>query len=148
MKNFAQNATALISKNIPERLRPETLSLESRTGKKVDVSLKFLHYNDQYYVVLWSDCVCTTRQLEKSAENIVHQVVEALDIDPEKTTFLLIQEGNTFAFWRWRFQWVGNSPLHPVFKDLNISAQKQLFKSVFTEGKVMSLLKAKLSRIR
>lgn len=134
-------------KKLAQRLRPEILLLESRTGKLVEVSLKCLHYNDQYYVVLWSDCLGTTRQLEKSAENIVHQVVESLNIDPTKTTFLLIQEGNIFAFWRWRFQWVGNSPLHPVFKNLNLSAQKQLFKSVFSEGKVLSILKSKLNRV-
>ncbi len=147
MKKLAQNATALISRKIPERFRPEIVSLQTRTGKLVDVSLKCIHYNGQYYIILWSDSSCTTRKLEKSAENIVHQLVDKLDVDPEKATFLLVQDGNTFAFWRWRFEWVGNSPLKPVFKNLNLSAQKQLLRSVFTEGKVFSLLKEKLTRV-
>lgn len=126
----------------------ELLRLNNRLSQPIDIKVLCRQLNGRFDVLIETDSLGATRRLEKSSEHIAHQIVDRLGAKPEDVSIVLHQSGKPTGWWRWCFQWVGNSPLKSSFVELTVAAQERLLARVLTQGSVFSMLSGAVTQAR
>lgn len=92
----------------------EQLNLTNRLGQPVVLGVSFVPGTKRDTLF-----VCAPRQqasslFGKNAEQFIFQLMDKLPLDPERLDLIEVRgTEQTPEFWRWRFNWVGRSPLAP-----------------------------------
>jgi len=124
--------------NIPP-LAPETVQLCNRVGRPLSVDVQCLSYRNRYYVVLMARQDLPGNQLLKNAEHLARQLIECMGVAPSDVDFIQYQPREEPEWLRWRFQWVGNSPLKAVSFPINASSQQSFLLPLLNHGVKKSL---------
>lgn len=126
---------------------PETLFLENRSGRMVPVSLNVFLHGQRCYVVLRASEGLPTRQLSKSAEHLAYQLVARFQLEPECVEFYQYHSGasagnaaeNSAEWLRWRFHWVGGTPIQGRCEPVSDGFLERVLKPVFQQGHKLNL---------
>lgn len=118
----------------------ETLQLHNRLGRLAKVTLSCFSRDGRYSVILVATPEFPARQLNNSAEHLAYQLVQRLNhVAPHEVEFIQYQPGEEPAWLRWRFQWVGSSPLQGKSLPLNQSSYEGFILPLLVEGEMVSL---------
>jgi hypothetical protein len=120
-------------------LQMESVQLQNRIGRLISVNLQCIVHDGRYCVVIQSTPELPSRQMSKSAEQLAHQIIQRLDVDPESVDFLQCQPGEEPEWLRWRFQWVGQSPLQGKSHPVNSTFEARVLKPMLDDGKTFSI---------
>ncbi|WP_439134245.1 hypothetical protein, partial [Pseudomaricurvus sp.] len=118
----------------------ETVQLQNRLSRLVDVKLRCFAYNNRYCVILVASQRFPARQLNNSAEHLAYQLVQRLNVAPEDVDFIQYQPGEEPEWLRWRFQWVGTSPLQAKSLPLSSTSLESFVMPILAEGEMFSLI--------
>lgn len=130
---------SVISMNNMPSLRPEAVQLCNRVGRPLNVDVQCLSYRNRYYVVLMARQDLPGNQLLKNAEHLARQLIDCMGVSPSDVDFIQYQPREEPEWLRWRFQWVGNSPLKAASYPINSSSQKSFLQPLLSEGVTKSL---------
>lgn len=125
----------------------EQLSLTNRLGQPVVLGISFLPgaKRDTLFV-------CAPRQqasslFGKNAEQFIFQLMDRLPLDPERLDLIEVR-GTEQApeFWRWRFNWVGRSPLAPRSEPVTSSGSQAALLALLSGASDIQTPEAKTRR--
>ncbi|NIB40111.1 hypothetical protein HBA55_10965 [Pseudomaricurvus alkylphenolicus] len=131
----------------PERLQLDHLQLQDRLSRLIPVQLCCLVYRKRYTVILVASQEMPARRLSKSAEHIAHQLVQKLGARPAEVDFLQYQPGEEPEWLRWRFQWVGMSPLKGECIAVNEASRSRYLEPLLSGGQPFSLLNGEVPAV-
>lgn len=117
----------------------ETLQLHNRLSRLVKVTLSCFVRDGRYGVILVATPEFPARQLNNSAEHLAYQLVQRLNVAPQDVDFIQYQPGEEPEWLRWRFQWVGSSPLQGKSLPLNQASCEAFVLPLLVEGEMVSL---------
>lgn len=125
----------------------EQLALTNRLGQPVmlGVSFKPTAKRDTVFV-------CAPRQqasslFGKNAEQFMFQLMAKLPLDPERLDLIEVRGSEQAPeFWRWRFNWVGRSPLAPRSEPVTSSASKAALLALLDGESNVQALEQKVRR--
>ncbi|MGH1370551.1 MAG: hypothetical protein ACRBBW_00845 [Cellvibrionaceae bacterium] len=124
---------------ISNSLQVESVLLQNRIGRLIPVNIQCLFYNGRYSVILQATPDLPARQMSKSAEQLAHQVIQKLAVDPASVDFFQCQPGEEPEWLRWSFQWVGQSPLHGKNYSVNPALEERILKPLLEKGETFSI---------
>ncbi len=125
----------------------EQLNLTNRLGQPVVLGISFMPgaKRDTLFV-------CAPRQqasslFGKNAEQFMFQLMDKLPLDAERLDLIEVR-GTEQApeFWRWRFNWVGRSPLAPRCEPVTSSGSKTALLALLNGGSMIQVLEPKARR--
>jgi hypothetical protein len=117
----------------------ETLQLHNRLSRLVSVTLRCFERDGRYSIILVATPEFPARQLNNSAEHLAYQLVQRLGVPPEQVDFIQHQPGEEPEWLRWRFQWVGSSPIQGKSLPLNQSSYEAFVLPLLAEAEIVSL---------
>ena len=104
----------------------ESVRLQNRLGRLVDVDVCCLNLGQRFVVILQAAEGAPAALIGKNAEHFAFQLREKLSATPEQLDFLQVNHGDDDRWLRWRFQWAGNTPLKAHCEVLTEKARKGL----------------------
>lgn len=126
--------------NILDSLQMESVQLQNRIGRLILVNIQCITHAGRYCVIVQSTADIASRQLTKSAEQLAHQIVKRLSLEPELVDFIQCQPGEDPEWLRWRFQWVGQSPLQGKHHGVDKGFEDRVLKPMLSEGNIVSFI--------
>lgn len=117
----------------------ETLQLHNRLSRLVKVTLCCFARDGRYTIILVATPEFPARQLNNSAEHLAYQLVQRLNVAPQEVEFIQYQPGEEPEWLRWRFHWVGSSPLQGKSVSLNQSSYEGFVLPLLVEGEMVAL---------
>lgn len=116
------------------------LELENRLGQLVSVGITHMSTSTRDYVFLAVSGHQASSLVGKNADHFAFQLRERFAIEPYRFELIELRiAGDEPCLWRWRFEWVGFTPL----------AQKgEAISSVQQQHKLFNMLSASESRLR
>ena len=101
------------------------LALENRLGQIVELAVNHIREFGRDYVFVAALAQQASSLVAKNAEHFAFQLREKFNLDARR--FEMIELRGDVAsptLWRWRFDWVGASPLSPKSELINSAAQQ------------------------
>ncbi|NHN39280.1 hypothetical protein G8764_18395 [Pseudomaricurvus alcaniphilus] len=117
----------------------EVVQLRDRTGRPLTLDVSCRYYQRRYALIVVSRDNLPARQLAKNAEHIAHQLMQQLQIDPAQVDFFQYHAGQCPVWRRWRFRWVGLSPLLISDEPLDESAKAVYLRRLLQDGRSINL---------
>jgi hypothetical protein len=117
----------------------ENYTLENRLGQPVQLSICHKSAQGREYVFVCEVAPYVSSAIAKNAEYFAFQLREIFAIDPRRLEFIELRGSLDLPqVWRWKFEWVGHSPmsqrgeaitsnvqLAQILQLLNLSVQAQ-----------------------
>lgn len=125
----------------------ESVPLQNRLGRLINVELSCFTHGARYCVILNSTADFPARQMSKSAEHLAYQIILRLGVNPNDVDFVQYQPGEQPEWLRWRFQWVGQSPLHGKSSPVNAGFEERFIKPLMSRGQRFSLMSGKVPAV-
>jgi hypothetical protein len=91
-----------------------SLAVENRLGQRIELGVYHVQAFGREYVFVAALTQHASSVVAKNAEHFAFQLREYFQLDARR--FEMIEVRGDIAvpsFWRWRFEWVGSSPLSP-----------------------------------
>lgn len=86
--------------------------LNNRLGQPVNLSVCHLQYQGRDYLMVMAPTQHASSFVGKNAEPFAFQLRERFDLDARRFELVEVREtADGLHLYRWRFEWVGNSPL-------------------------------------
>ncbi|OZY84330.1 hypothetical protein CBP51_14040 [Cellvibrio mixtus] len=86
--------------------------LSNRLGQPVSLSVCHLQFQGRDYVLVVAPTQHASSFVGKNAEPFAFQLRERFDLDARRFELIEVRESTEGTqMYRWRFEWVGNSPL-------------------------------------
>jgi hypothetical protein len=88
------------------------VSLNNRLGQQVQLGVYHIQHQGRDYVFVAAPRQSASSFVGKNAEPFAFQLRETLSLDARRMELIEVREAAEGArLFRWRFEWVGNSPL-------------------------------------
>lgn len=139
------SSTSVDIANLP--LKTESVQLQNRLSRLVNVKLRCFTHNGRYCVFLVASQEFPARQLNNSAEHLAYQLIQRLNAAPEDVDFIQFQPGEEPEWLRWRFHWVGTSPLQGKSLPLGPASLESFVIPILSEGEMFSLLSGQIPQV-
>lgn len=95
-------------------------SLSNRLGQSVNLGVCHLQYQGRDYVFVAAPTQQASSFVGKNAEPFAFQLREMFALDARRFEMIEVRDMNSTAqLFRWRFEWVGNSPLSARSEEIN-----------------------------
>jgi len=95
-------------------------SLHNRLGQEVRLGVCHLQYQGRDYVFVVAPTQQASSFVGKNAEPFAFQLREKFTLDARRFELIEVRElGDITHLLRWRFEWVGNSPLSARSEEIN-----------------------------
>jgi len=110
-------------------------TLTNRLGQMIELNVLHQFAFGRECVLVTSAVRQASSLVAKNAEHLAFQLRELFGLDARR--FDLIEcrgDAECPEFWRWRFEWVGNSPLAPKSEKISSPQQYSQFSELFLEG--------------
>lgn len=92
----------------------ELMELTNRLGQPVTLGVKFLPGEHRDTLFVSAPRQQASSFFGKNAEPFISQLLEQLPLRPERLNIIELRgDPDHPEFWRWRFEWVGRSPMAP-----------------------------------
>ena len=86
--------------------------MTNRLGQSVHLGVCHCHYQGRDYVFVTAPTQQASSFVGKNAEPFAFQLREKFALDARRFELIEVREtADTVQLYRWRFEWVGNSPL-------------------------------------
>lgn len=94
--------------------------LNNRLGQSVHLGVCHFHYQGRDYVFVVAPTQQASSFVGKNAEPFAFQLREKFGLDARRFELIEVRESaDTTHLYRWRFEWVGNSPLSARSEEIN-----------------------------
>ncbi|WP_331346385.1 hypothetical protein [Cellvibrio sp. UBA7661] len=94
--------------------------LNNRLGQSVHLGVCHFHYQGRDYVFVVAPTQQASSFVGKNAEPFAFQLREKFGLDPRRFELIEVRESvDATHLYRWRFEWVGNSPLSARSEEIN-----------------------------
>lgn len=105
------------------------IQIDNRLGQTVELGINHVPTEARDYVFITALSQQASSFVGKNAEPFAFQLCERLQLEPRRLEMIELRSSDVEnPLWRWRFEWVGNSPLsgrgEPI---LSNSQQTMLF---------------------
>ncbi len=103
-----------------------SIKLLNRLGQSIQLAVQHIQVVGREYVFVAAITQHASSVVAKNAEHFAFQLRELFQLDSHR--FELIELRGDFAapcLWRWRFEWVGMSPLSPRSEIVSAAHQKR-----------------------
>ncbi len=128
----------------------ESITLENRMGRPIVLNLKCLVMAGRHYVFIKLPQSTPSNMMSKNAEHIAFQLVSRFGLLSDTLDVIEMREQSggydlshrDLSHWdllRWRFEWVGTSPLAGYSQLVGTGSQQEFLSSVLTLGEETSL---------
>jgi hypothetical protein len=95
-------------------------SLHNRLGQEVRLGVCHFQYQGRDYVFVIAPTQQASSFVGKNAEPFAFQLREKFALDARRFELIEVREAaDTTHMYRWRFEWVGNSPLSARSEEIN-----------------------------
>lgn len=90
------------------------IALENRLGQQIQLAVQHIHSGGREYVFVKSLSQQVSSLVAKNAEHFAYQLRDIFQLDARRFEMIEVR-GFIDAphLWRWRFEWVGASPISP-----------------------------------
>jgi hypothetical protein len=103
-------------------------SLANRLGQALELAVSHTQAFGREYVFVAALAQQASSLVAKNAEHFAFQLRELFKLDARRFEMVELRGDVTNPqFWRWRFEWVGNSPLSARCEVINSSSQHNQF---------------------
>jgi hypothetical protein len=127
----------IISPSIEQYSGFTTFELENRLGQTVKLEVLYVPTAARDYVFIATLTQQASSFVGKNAEHFAFQLCEYFALEPRRFELIEVRDlNNVQSLWRWRFEWVGHSPL---------SARGELVSSVSQQKMLFNLLNSDVS---
>lgn len=110
-----------------------TLELENRLGQPVRLGVVHISSATRDHVFISALTQHVSSVVGKSAENFAFQLCERFQLEPRRFELIEVRDINEeFPLWRWRFEWVGHSPLAARGEPVSSTSQQQILFDLLT----------------
>lgn len=110
----------------------DPLELDNRLGQKVLLGVTHIHTKSRDYVFVTALNQQLPNFVGKNVDHFAFQLIHHFQLDPNRLELVETRDmDHQQCFWRWRFDWVGRTPL---------SARSELVKSPGQRQVLLSLL--------
>lgn len=108
-----------------------TFEMENRLGQPVQLGVRHTVNDGRDYVFITALSQQASSFVGKNAEHFAFQLCERLNLEPGRFELLELRaSGEEHPLWRWRFEWVGKSPLSGRGEPVTSSSQQNLLFSL------------------
>lgn len=101
-----------------------SIELFNRLGQSIELAVQHMQVFGREYVFVAALTQQASSLVAKNAEHFAFQLRELFQLDARRFEMIELRgELTALAFWRWRFEWVGVSPLSPRSEIISSSNQ-------------------------
>lgn len=93
--------------------------LNNRLGQEVRLGVCHLRYQGRDYVFVSAPTQQASSFVGKNAEPFAFQLREKFALDARRFELIEVRDVGETHLYRWRFEWVGNSPLSARSEEIN-----------------------------
>lgn len=112
-----------------------TLELENRLGQPVHMGVVHIANAARDYVFISALTQQASSLVGKNAEHFAFQLCERFQLEPRRFELIEVRDVNEeYPLWRWRFEWVGRSPLSARGEPVVSSSQQQMLFSLLNSA--------------
>jgi hypothetical protein len=91
-----------------------SIELLNRLGQSIELAVQHMQVFGREYVFVAALTQQASSLVAKNAEHFAFQLRELFQLDARRFEMIELRgDLAVIAFWRWRFEWVGVSPLSP-----------------------------------
>lgn len=91
-----------------------SIELLNRLGQNIELAVQHMQVFGREYVFVVALTQQASSLVAKNAEHFAFQLREIFQLDARRFEMIELRgDLSVLAFWRWRFEWVGVSPLSP-----------------------------------
>jgi hypothetical protein len=103
------------------------IELENRLGQKVHLGVTHIPTDARDYVFVTALSQQASSFVGKNADHFAFQLLHRFQLDTKRFELVELRgSAEEQSLWRWRFEWVGNSPLSGRSELVASPAQRQL----------------------
>ena len=114
-------------------------SLNNRLGKAVSLGVYHLQYQGRDYVFVAAPTQQASSFVGKNAEPFAFQLREKFSLDARRFELIEVREaGDITHLLRWRFEWVGNSPLSARSEEINSPGLRAILLNLIDPAQVVA----------
>jgi hypothetical protein len=109
------------------------ITLHNRLGQQVSLSVYHLNHHSRDCVFVAAPSQQASSLVRKNAEPFAFQLRELFALDPRRFDLIEVREADTgLELYRWRFEWVGNSPLSARAEEISSVGQRAMLLGLIT----------------
>lgn len=113
----------------------EPLNLTNRLGQPVVLGVRFLPGEHRDTLFVCAPHHQASSFFGKNVEPFMNQLLDKLPIEPERLSVIELRGSETEPeFWRWRFEWVGRSPMAPRCEPVASTGSRRALSSLLEDG--------------
>jgi len=102
------------------------ISLENRLGQIIGLGVTYVYTEARDYVFVTAPAQQASSLVGKSAEHFAFQLLRRFELNTRRFVMIELRgTGDNQTLWRWRFEWVGESPLSARCEEVNSPGQRQ-----------------------
>lgn len=121
-----------------------TLELENRLGQPVHLGVVHISSGPRDYVFVSALTQHASSIVGKNAEHFAFQLCERFGLEPRRFELIEVRDVNEeFPLWRWRFEWVGHSPLAARGEPVSSTSQQQMLFELLSSGSANKIAAAR-----
>lgn len=100
--------------------------LDNRLGQPVQAEVAHIPTEIRDYVFISAPQQQAASLVGKNAEHFAFQLCQRLQLDPRRFDLIELRtSGESPCLWRWRFEWVGHTPLSGKSEAVTSASQQQ-----------------------
>lgn len=110
------------------------LELENRLGQTIKLAVQHVQSFGREYVFVKALTQQVSSLVAKNAEHFAYQLREVFQLDARRFEMIEVRDFTEAPnLWRWRFEWVGASPVSPRCEAIStVNQQTQMLKLLNT----------------
>ncbi|QEI11638.1 hypothetical protein [Cellvibrio japonicus] len=113
-------------------------NLSNRLGQPVQLQVLSLHHQGRDYVFITAP-LQNPNFIGKNAETFAFQLRDYFSLDARRFELIEVREADEPEFIRWRFEWVGHSPLSARAEPVVSNSQRQLLQGLVQAPRIAAV---------
>ena len=112
-----------------------TVDLENRLGQPVQLGVSHHATDGRDYVFITALSQQASSFVGKNAEHFAFQLCARLQLEPRRLELVELKSAeDEYPLWRWRFEWVGKSPLSGRGEPITSASQQTMLLGLLNSG--------------
>jgi|SRR5690606_14149744 len=117
------------------------LTLQNRLGQAVELEVCFRPTDVRDYVFVACLNQRASSMVGKNAQHFAVQLCELFAFEPRRFELIEVRDtGAEQTLWRWRFEWVGRSPMAPKGELIASATQQRLLLDLLNSDEALKLV--------
>lgn len=113
------------------------IQFENRLGQTVDLEVASIEAATRDFIFVRVPGSSASSVVKKNAEHFAFQLRHRFNIAPERFELIELKgDKDSAEFWRWRFEWVGSSPILAGSELVKSAHQQSSFKALLDNAPI------------